>query len=357
MSQTNNYDIVFRVDSGLNIGSGHLMRCLTLAKSFNRSNITFIYCNHQGTPEHLIPFNKYVIKSDIENKTLLGNDWRTDLLETIGVLKQFNNVILIIDHYEIDYKWEKEIKNSVILLLVVIDDLYERKHYCDILINQNSNKNLYKNLVPPHCKLLLGYKYLILNSLFKNNKRIRKNIKRVNIFMGGSDKHNVTEDILKILQKEKQKIQYDVIIGPSNNRFEHLKNKYPFATFYHDITPKEMASLFYKSDLCIGAAGTSIYERMASGVFTITFCIANNQENCSTNLHNLGVIEYIGNIGYTTVDKLMKIFILKYKDIIQVKDWENIYLKCIEVVDCDGCGRITEEISNYLRKILKTNII
>ena len=182
--------LVFRVDSGVKIGSGHVMRCINIANhlSIYCESITFICVNHKGNISNLIEHPVKIIKKT-EN-SWLGNKWIDDVAETVSIIQNLNSsnsfnssVILIIDQYEIDYKWEDVVRPHV-KKIMVIDDLADKKHNCDILLDQtiyaDPIKNPYLELVPVECKLLLGGKYVILNDNFTEVKRRpRTKIKRI----------------------------------------------------------------------------------------------------------------------------------------------------------------------------------
>ncbi len=168
-------NIFFRVDSSSEIGSGHLMRCLNLANSLSNNKIEFICTNHEGNLTNKVIELKYKVNiiTKTEN-TWLGNKWEDDCNETINILKKCNiktNILLIVDHYSIDHIWETKIKPYVNKIMV-IDDIHNRKHNCNILLDQNIylNNNPYQNLIPNNCKLLLGCKYVMLNKYFLKYK-------------------------------------------------------------------------------------------------------------------------------------------------------------------------------------------
>lgn len=340
------FKILFRVDSSSKIGSGHLMRCLNLAKYLNIDNTEFI-CTYNNKIN--IPFKvNYIEKS---NDSWLGNTWEDDCDKTISIIKKNNltSLLLIIDQYSIDYKWETKIRPFV-KSIMVIDDLHNRKHNCDFLLDQNlylDNINLYKKLVPENCKILLGCEYLILNKCFLNIKRVRTCVKRIYIFFGGSDTPNLTEKLLKYLIKYKN-IVFDIVIGKLNKNYNNILNKYSNyknINIYYNITQDKIATIIYNSDLCIGSSGTSCYERCVSGVFSLVITIANNQVNNAINLHKLGVIDYI---GHYDKENLFNELIIKLEKYIKIDNWRDIYNKCLEFVDGMGLKRIKNTLKDII---------
>ena len=192
----NSQNILFRVDASLTIGTGHVMRCLNLAHELkkNGSKCTFI-C--QVTPGNLFEkiakegFNTIPLKT----KELDSFQWEEDAQNTILRMKEARVSWLIIDHYKIDERWHKLVAKYC-KKIFVIDDLANRSHYCDVLLDSNvSRKKIdYQNLTPKRCQLLIGVKYLFLDPLCYSlsEKKRHGSI----CFLGGGDNQ---EDLKKII--------------------------------------------------------------------------------------------------------------------------------------------------------------
>ena len=207
--------IAFRVDASLQMGSGYVMRCLTLADAFREkgAEIIFVCREHPGhlfdlieASQHLVlrlPFATTFATGELAHADWLGETQKEDARQSIEALKTIGNVEwLVIDHYALDVEWEA-IMRSYCENIMVIDDLADRKHDCDVLLDQNyyhGKRGRYKNLVPPRCKNLLGPKYALLRQEFKEmrrNLKVREGIKkRIFIFFGGSDPTNETKKAL-----------------------------------------------------------------------------------------------------------------------------------------------------------------
>src|SRR5438445_7024722 len=135
-----------RCDSSYQIGSGHLMRCLTLAAELKAlgQEITFICRNLVGSQHKLIMEKGFTM-------TLIPHhsEQQEDAAECTAIINKFTGPkVLIVDNYDLGREWEDSLNGSA--SIVVIDDL-KREHHCDILIDNNYTKNgqnTYKNLVP-----------------------------------------------------------------------------------------------------------------------------------------------------------------------------------------------------------------
>ena len=167
-------NILFRADSSSTIGTGHVMRDLVLAEQFKDTNITFATQKLDGNINHKIEEKNYAIE-------ILNSN---DIQELDTLIKKLVIDMIIIDHYKIDYSFEKQLKiENPILKIMVLDDTYE-KHYCDVLLNHNisADPKRYKGLIPEYCELRCGSKYTLLRDEFLNNEN-QNTTKRSKIFI------------------------------------------------------------------------------------------------------------------------------------------------------------------------------
>ena len=220
--KNNNLKIVFRVDSSYEIGTGHLQRCLTLAQSLSQkgAEIYFICRKLPGNSISLIEQKKIKIFSlACDNNKIehfdkmvgyakwLREDLQIEIAQVRSCLQKIREIDwLVVDNYAIDVNWESELRNFA-KKVMVIDDLANRNHDCDLLLDQNNTDLIgeYKKLVPSQCKLLLGSKYAMLRHEFIEARKtvtVRDGqVKRILVFMGGVDITNETKKVLKALQK------------------------------------------------------------------------------------------------------------------------------------------------------------
>lgn len=304
---------VIRTDSSTKIGSGHLMRCLTLAEELvaAKCEVSFVCRDLKGNLIDLIKqkgFNLFSLPSledefepdkEVPHSHWLETNWKQDLRETQDALKPLGKVDwIIVDHYALDYKWEEGIKKSTNKILV-IDDLADRRHDCDLLLDQNLYEEMekrYKDLVPEKCKLLLGPRYALLRKEFREAKEKPRQrdgtIKRIFIFFGGVDPTNETEKTLRAINElNKPDLVVDLVVGSSNQNKERLQKlcaERPNTNFYCQVN--NMATLMNEADLSIGAGGTTTWERCYLGLPSIVIPVARNQEKSVSILSDRGVL-------------------------------------------------------------------
>jgi UDP-2,4-diacetamido-2,4,6-trideoxy-beta-L-altropyranose hydrolase len=293
-------NIVFRTDASINIGTGHVMRCLTLADELRQkgTDINFI-CREE--PGNLI---SYVGNRGYKIHQLPGEiDIETDRRLTNQILSKYETKPdgLIIDHYDIDISYESSLRDRV-KKIMVIDDLADREHDCDLLLDQNYSKNedRYNGLVPGNCIQLLGPEYAILRPQFQkargNLRKRNGGVNRILVFMGGADSKNITSKALRAIHMlDRSDIAIDVVVGDLNQYHDEIKiltSKMPNTICHHNV--ENMAKLMLSADLCIGAGGTTTWERCCIGLPTIAIILAENQKDISESLDKEGAIINLG---------------------------------------------------------------
>ncbi len=266
-------NILFRVDSSSTIGLGHLMRCLVLAQQYQQQHVIFATQNLSGSAHQKIKKNNYPII------TLTSN---TDK-ELNSIIIKNNIDMVVFDHYEIDYNYEKYIKEKTGVKILSFDDTYQ-KHYCDILLNHNiyAKKEQYKDLVPDNCEIRCGKKYTLIRDEFKKiiSKKRQINKKKPTAFvaMGGVDYSNISLLVLKVLMRFD-----DIIINlattSANRNISKLQN---FAQKHSPlnihIDNENIAYLMDNSDFAVVTPSVIVYEVMILNLPFIAIKTAKNQK-------------------------------------------------------------------------------
>lgn len=301
----------FRTDASLQIGSGHVMRCLTLADALRErgAKCTFICRPHQG---HLLDLiinrnHKAVTLPPLEvdshvsvgsaHTTWLGTNWYSDADQTSELLTQQQIDWLVVDHYALDYRWEQRLR-PYCQYMMVIDDLADRPHECDLLLDQNLGrvKSDYDGLLNDKTRLLIGPYYALLRPEFAKwrhysiQRRATAQFKKLLISMGGIDKDNTTCQVLNALKDSQlpDDIEIIVIMGsqaPWLTQVQQLASQMPWHTQIL-VGVGEMAQLIAESDLAIGAAGGMAWERCALGIASLIIILADNQRSGAIALQN-----------------------------------------------------------------------
>jgi len=307
--------IAFRVDSSAQIGIGHFMRCLTLADALSRYDAKVCFVSRHLS-EHLCSIlllrgYEHVTLTSVPDEASLGNlthaHWlgvsqESDASACIVALSGQDWDWLIVDHYALDSIWENMLKPYVSKLMV-IDDLADRSHSCDVLLDQTFGREQteYQERVPSTCQLLCGSRYALLRpefpalreySLMRRESPVLKNLL---ITMGGVDKDNATGKVLTALAScdvLPAGFQSTIVMGslaPCLSQVKQLAKRVPWSCSVL-VNVSNMAQLMADCDFAIGAAGATSWERCCLGLPTLILTLADNQKLIASKLQEDGAV-------------------------------------------------------------------
>lgn len=315
--------VAFRADGGLNIGIGHIMRCLSLAKEFRKNGYkVYFISKYKSGIEEIKKEDFEVIRlncSDIKNTTGFSyenyKELNIEAEEIIDIIKMYKIDLLFIDSYNVIEEYFLKIKPHV-KKLGYIDDLNKFVYPVDILINANITAEYmdYKKHSEDEI-MLLGPKYNLIRDEFRNlpERIVKKDVEEIMITTGGSDPHNMSVRLLNIIlqDKELKNLKINVIVGNSFTNKEELKKiseKNQNVILHVNI--KYMSESMLKSDIAISSGGSTLYELCACGTPTIAFIYADNQEFI---VRKLDELDYVKSLGwYDNLEPPLIIETLKY---------------------------------------------
>ncbi|WP_415056503.1 UDP-2,4-diacetamido-2,4,6-trideoxy-beta-L-altropyranose hydrolase [Halopseudomonas sp.] len=323
---TYNRTVAFRVDASLEMGIGHLMRCLTLADALQESGYEchFICREHPG---HLIDYVRqqghkvYPLAyaplapcvGGLAHTSWLGATQEQDAMLCVELLSGIQPQWLVVDHYALDARWESALE-SCYQHLLVIDDLADRSHLCDVLLDQTLGRAPldYHKWIPEDCMLLCGANYALLRPEFAEarqhslQRRASAPFHHLLVSMGGVDKDNATGQILTALKCAQlpADLAITVVMGQTAPWIDMVREQaagMPVSTTVRSNV-SNMAQLMADSDLAIGAAGATSWERCCLGLPAIMVVLADNQHLVAESLeavHAVKVIECLQDIPWT----------------------------------------------------------
>ena len=320
--------IAFRTDASLQMGSGHVMRCLTLADALKAQGAQchFISRAHPGNLLETISRRGFKVsrlaysaqkaqvagnlkakktgasQQEPAHMTWLGSDWQADAHETSFILAELHADWLVVDHYALDHRWE-EVLAPYCRKLLIIDDLADRHHLGDLLVDQNLGHQPqdYTDLVPASCQVLAGPCYALLRpefaalrnaSLKRRTTPQSRGIKQLLITMGGVDLPNATGRVLDALKTCPLPVDCRITIvmgaaAPALAHVRELAGKMPWPSTVL-VNVANMAQHMTESDLAIGAAGSTSWERCCLGLPTLIVVLAANQRDIAVGLECAG---------------------------------------------------------------------
>jgi UDP-2,4-diacetamido-2,4,6-trideoxy-beta-L-altropyranose hydrolase len=291
--------VVMRTDASVTVGHGHVMRCLTLAAELRQrhAEVRFVCREQPGDLCAHIRAQGFEV-----TRLAAGTDsWQQDARATRSAVQTGGSPPdwLVVDHYQLDARWERELAPAVQSLLV-IDDLADRLHDCDLLLDQNyfpEPARRYAALLPAYCSRFLGAEYVLLRREFRD-AAARAPVRaepRLLIFFGGSDPTGQSLIALEAALEFDPRLPTDVIIGRSNPRADEIERRFGgHAGLRLARHTDDMAGLMARATLCLGAGGIATFERLYMGLPSIVVSTADNQREPLEALAQRECIVYLG---------------------------------------------------------------
>lgn len=364
--------VTFRADAAQQIGTGHVMRCLTLADALaaKGADCQFICRAHEGNLIEFIRGKGYVAHPlpianeanagstasgpdtstpDLAHRHWLGATQAQDAEGCAPILAAQRPDWLIVDHYALDARWERALAPHY-RKLMVIDDLADRPHACDLLLDQTFGREPgdYRPLVPDACDLLCGSQYALLRPEFaalRNyslRRRAQPALRDLLITMGGVDKDNATGQLLQALRScpLPADCKITVVMGATAPWLDEVRKQaqdMPRPTQVL-VGVSDMAQRMADSDLAIGAAGATSWERCCLGLPTAMMVLAENQRHAARILEQAHAVRIL-NLGAELQNRLAQ-FIGEASSseacMSQLRDCAS------KVADGKGCERTAE---------------
>jgi len=335
-------NVVFRSDASTALGSGHVMRCLTLAEELRSQGavVTFVCRVCDGDMCDSIAGRGFGVF--LLNIASSGASWEEDAVQTQAALQTAGVVPewLVVDHYALDRRWEAMLRRKT-RHIMVIDDLANRPHDCDLLLDQNFDSPLhrsYARLVPGAARLLLGTEYALVRREFELHRpcalaRRTGQLRRILISMGGTDPANDTAVALTGLAAQAADgVGLDVVIGAGNPHRQAVRSLcegIPRAELH--IQTSRMAELMMRADLAITAGGSTTWERCVLGLPALVTIQSEDQAPIAK------AVEAVG--GHRVLGSSKDLTAHDYGRAIQaLPPDELLHMSTISATLCDGRG-------------------
>lgn len=357
--------VAFRVDASLRIGSGHVMRCLVLADRLRAAGASchFVMREHEGHLGSTVKQRGHELNLLARNEeaptttgyaTWLGAAWETDAAEALALLSGGGFDWLVVDHYGLDQTWESRLKGAVKHLLV-IDDLANRPHQGELLLDQNLGRaeRDYLALVPADTHLMIGPRFAMMQRGFSELRasalaRRRKSSfpQRLLISLGGVDADNMTGLVLCLLAGRPPAGigSVDVVLGkhaPHRHVVQKALHTLGIPGHLHVDTP-HMARLVADADLAIGAAGVSAWERCALGLPTLLVLLAENQRAGAQALERVGAGFWLGE-----GEQIAARWSLAWERVLEPETYQRMQNSAASITDGLGADRVVAAMREF----------
>lgn len=315
--------VAFRADASLQIGTGHVMRCLTLADALREQGreCHFVCREHEG---HLIdlvrrrghvahslgPVLPMAEDSHLAHAAWLGAGWMQDAQQTMTAFAHVQPQWLVVDHYALDARWEERLRR-LCRHIMVIDDLADRRHDCDLLLDQTLGRQPedYRLWVPEASTCLTGAGFALLRPEFSRLRPASlqrrqddgSSLRQLLVTMGGVDAANATGAVLSALEHSglPPECRVTVVLGPTAPWLRAVQEQAAAMSRPVQVLSDvpDMGRLMAESDLAIGAAGSTSWERCCLGLPSLMVVLADNQQGIARALEATGAAVVLGDVS------------------------------------------------------------
>tara|TARA_R110000868_G_scaffold32400_1_gene117837 strand:+ start:19224 stop:20267 length:1044 start_codon:yes stop_codon:yes gene_type:complete len=269
--------ILIRADARPELGGGHIMRCLALAAALKTRGAEIAFASAPGSAALVPALSRSgypCLDAATTGDAPTPENWggRADAI--------------IIDLYSSTRVDETRLR-AIAPVIAVIEDLPDRLHDCDLLVDQgfNPDHTAYARRVPAGTQLLLGPDmaplrpgFAALRSEALARRAREPGLRRILIAMGLTDLGGISARLVELVRTSLPEIAIDVVLGPQATSLPALQQRAktnPELSVLVDID--DMAARMMMADLAIGAGGGTALERCVLGLPSIVIVLAENQ--------------------------------------------------------------------------------
>ena len=339
-------NLIIRADASIEIGTGHLMRCLALAQAWQNTERQAIFVMATSDPalkQRLLAEGMEVVNLSVP----LGS--AEDAKETASLAHQLDASWVVVDGYHFSAEYQRIIKDSGLSLLFIDDYAHANHYYADLVLNQNiyAYEGLYANR-ESYTHLLLGTRYTLLRREFWQWRGWQRKhpliASKLLVTMGGSDCDNVTQKVIQALQLvEADELEAVVVVGASNPHYENLKlasqeSRFPIR-LEKNVT--NMPELMAWADMAVTSGGSTCWELAFMGLPSVILILAENQRAIAQKLDGMGVAV---NLGWHEDVSATEIASMVAQLLIAVGTRAEMILCGQELVDGEGSFRVVRAL-------------
>lgn len=300
-----NASVAIRCDASVEIGLGHVMRSLTLAEVLRDTGVTARFLSREGRGSGIDAissrgFDVVALPEAPFRDGALAVPLADELARSMTALEGAEPyAALIVDHYALGESYEAAMRRHV-SCVAVIDDLANRRHDCDLLLDQNLSAlapGRYDALLPAGCVRLLGPQYALLRAEFRTAARREFGpVRQVLISFGGFDEGDrSTEALAAVREALGPGVLITVVLAataPHAARVAVACRRDPNARFVGGT--ERVAELMAAADIAVGAGGTGVWERASMALPSIVVSVADNQKEAAAACADAGMLVWLG---------------------------------------------------------------
>ncbi len=303
-------EILFRVNAGQNVGYGHVVRCLQIARELENDYL-ISFCVYTEKRDDVEKFF-FEAKSEINIHKIIYVQHKEDDLDILIDYIQKNNAFLVLDHYDVDEQYQLYLKEKGVHWLQ-LDSHAAQKFYGDVVQHGSpgATEKLYAPLHgSPDTTFLLGTKYVIVNKELRDLHRKvkpRNDIHKVFVSFGGGYAKGALLKYIEPVGKAFPELEFEVVLRGSHPDLDGLRQIEKENNNIHlYINYGAVYQLMCECDLAILAPGGMSYEAATVGLPAILIAIEDNQLVNLKGCSDLGISKSLGLIDNVNPQDVVK---------------------------------------------------
>jgi UDP-2,4-diacetamido-2,4,6-trideoxy-beta-L-altropyranose hydrolase len=347
--------LLIRADASTRMGTGHVMRCLSLAQAWpGKARFAMAESTPalearlvaEGFPLHRITAKPGTV-DDAEQTIAIGLKPEAQQSGTwVSGLKS-QPAWVVCDGYHFDADFQRAIKKAVLRLLQV-DDYGHAEHYsADYILNQNlyASGRFYADR-EPYTRLLLGTRYVMLRQQFNEWRNWHREVppvaRKVLVTLGGADPDNVTGKVIEALRG--LDVEAKIVVGGSNPHLNQLQSQVASlqSQVFLIVDANNMPELMAWADVAVFAGGTTSYELAFMGLPGLVFVLADNQAGIAAALDRERVSVNLGEHTQVTVAKTADVLQSLLND---PSRRDKMSRRGRQLVDGEGVKRVVDSLA------------
>lgn len=342
--------VLLRADASPTQGTGHVMRCLTLAEAlYKRNHEVFLMTNASG----ISWLDDAIYKSAVQVLRCERDDIDFNFVNSVAP------DWVVVDSYKIP-SWKISTLTNVVRTLAIIDG-DDRGIKATAFLDQNLGAELTHQAEVENLSYLAGIEFvLIRDALLLEKKPLPTTLNessessetKLNLvaMMGGSDPTGSILEVCKIVSDIPHHVKVSLVV---DEKWESsVKSTLSCESNVNVIAPtSELSNILAHADLAISAAGTSSWEICTLGIPSVLVAVVDNQLKTMEALFSAGLalgLDATGSNKANLSDSLRT----QIMSLISNKQLrKQITRHCLDMFDGKGKDRVVDFLESRIQEL------
>lgn len=346
--------LVIRTDANPSIGSGHVVRCVSIAREARLQGLQVLFAVSDERSQE-------IVEGRGEAAVIVGGDPRSfnehNALAVADCAQRMQATSVLVDSYAISHSFMDRLHrccSDVGSRLVYIDDAYTFSEgfvldplpwSLDMVINYGFgfSEDQYRHLYGPDVRLCIGPRYAPVRKEFQGAEyTVKDNVERILITSGSTNPNRTLERMVEGCRLASVDAALDVVVGGQADFDDHTLDGLN-AAIHRDVS--NLASIMKRADIALSAAGSTLYELACVGIPTIAVPIVENQMGNIRGFGSLGLGLGVVELNWTSAAVASALNTLAHDSRVR----RSLSKRMTSCVDGAGARRMLDELGFLLQ--------